>query len=271
MADRVCLLELKRVFHLPFLVGIVGTAVCFYLDELEFIKMTINNPLVFTEGSVSCVLHYITGSYTFGGVFCSYLMPIFAAFSYSVSYCTEENNHMVSYKIARSGKKQYSFAKVLTTAVSGGLTTLLGMLFFAIALSTYLPLTTLQYIEESQILPFGSLLSRNGGLTFLMVVMYLITLSGALWAEAGLWVSAYLPNPYVALCFPMIFKFLMVQTGRLLRLPDAIRLDRLLSLNGRLMSDETTLVVVTGVVFALIVLMGGDFRRKIERRIENVS
>lgn len=271
MADKVCLLELKRVFHFPFLVGIVGTAVCFYLDELEFIKMTINNPMVFTEGSVSCVLHYITGSYTFGGVFCSYLMPIFAALSYSVSYCTEENNHMISYLISRSGKKQYSYEKVLTAAVSGGLTALLGMLLFVIALSTYLPLTTPQYIEETQMLPFGSLLSHSNGLPFLLVVMYLIALSGALWAEAGLWISAYLPNPYIALCFPMLFKFFIVQTGRLLRLPDALRLDRLLCANGIFFSEEITLVVVTVAVFSIIALMGGDFRRRIERRIENAS
>lgn len=271
MVDKVSSFELKRVFRLPFLVGIVGTAMCFYLDELEFIKMTINNPMVFAEGSVSCVLHYITGSYTFGGVFCSYLMPIFTALSYSVSYCTEENNHMISYIISRSGKRQYSCEKVLVTAASGGLTALLGMLLFVIVLSTYLPMTTPQYIEETQMLPFGSLLSRNSGIPFLMVVMYLIALSGALWAEVGIWISAYLPNPYVALCFPMLFKFLMVQTGRLLRLPDALRLDRLLCANGILLSEEVTLVVVTVAVLGMIALMGGDFRRRIERRIENAS
>lgn len=66
--------------------------------------MTINNPMALGEGSVSCVLHYITGGYVFGGVFCSYLMPIFAAIPYASSYCMEENDQFVAYKIVRSGK-----------------------------------------------------------------------------------------------------------------------------------------------------------------------
>lgn len=271
MADKIYLVELKRIFRLPFLVGIVGTALCFYLDELEFIKMTINNPMALVEGSVSCVLHYITGSYVFGGVFCSYLMPIFAALPHASSYCMEENDQFVAYKMARSGKKPYSSAKTLMTSVGGGLATLLGTLLFTIALSTYLPLTTPQYIVESQILPFGSLLSQNGGVPFLLIMTYLITLSGALWAEAGLWISAYLPNPYVSLCFPMLFKFLMAQTGRLLRLQDGLRLDRLLSANGIFISEGITLAVVTVAVVALIILMGKNFHRRTERRMENAS
>lgn len=271
MADKTYLVEVKRIFRLPFLIGVIGTALCFYLDELEFIKMTINNPMALGEGSVSCVLHYITGGYVFGGVFCSYLMPIFAAIPYASSYCMEENDQFVAYKIVRSGKKPYSSAKTLMTSVGGGLATLLGALLFVIALSTYLPLTTPQYILESQVLPFGYLLSQNSGVPFLLVVTYLVTLSGALWAEAGLWISAYLPNPYVSLCFPMLFKFLMAQVGRLLRLPDGLRLDRLLSANGIFVSEGITLVVVTVAVVALIVLMGKDFQRRAERRMENAS
>lgn len=271
MADKTYLVELKRIFRLPLLIGVIGTALCFYLDELEFIKMTINNPMALGEGSVSCVLHYITGGYVFGGVFCSYLMPIFAAIPYASSYCMEENDQFVAYKIVRSGKKPYSSAKTLMTSVGGGLATLLGALLFVIALSTYLPLTTPQYILESQVLPFGYLLSQNSGVPFLLVVTYLVTLSGALWAEAGLWISAYLPNPYVSLCFPMLFKFLMAQVGRLLRLPDGLRLDRLLSANGIFVSEGITLVVVTVAVVALIVLMGKDFQRRAERRMENAS
>jgi membrane protein len=271
MADKFCLLELKRIFRLPFFIGIVSSAACFYLDELEFIKMAINNPMVFEEGSVACVLHYITASYTAGGVFCSYLLPIFVSLSYSVSYCTEENNHMVGYIIFRSGKRKYGYAKTLTATISGGLTALVGSLLFVIVLSTRLPLTTPQYIVESQILPFSSLLSHGGGLLYLLVVIYLIALSGALWSEAGMWISAYLPNPYVVLSFPMLLKFLMVQTGRLLRLPDALRLDYLLSANARFFSDGITLVVVTFAVVGIVVLMGRDFQSKIEGRIENAS
>lgn len=111
MADKTYLVEVKRIFRLPLLIGVIGTALCFYLDELEFIKMTINNPMALGEGSVSCVLHYITGGYVFGGVFCSYLMPIFAAIPYASSYCMEENDQFVAYKIVRSGKNHIVLQK----------------------------------------------------------------------------------------------------------------------------------------------------------------
>lgn len=264
-------IEFVQILCPQLLLGIIGVALCFYLDALESIKSSINNPLIYGEYSVSCVLHYITEGYSFGGVFCTYLMPILTALPYAASYSVEESNYFVPYKIARSGKRHYSLAKILTAAVSGGLTALIGTLLFTLILSTYLPLVTPQDILETQVLPFGTLLFQGGGIPFLMVVMYLITLSGALWAESGLWISAFFPNQYVALCFPMLFKFLMTQTGRLLRLPDGLRLDKILCVRGTFLSDKITLVVASLTVLILITIMGRSFRKRIERRMEDAS
>ena len=87
----------------------------------------------------------------------------------------------------------------------------------------------------------------------------------------GLWISAYFPSSYVAVCAPFIFRFLLVQIGRLLNLPNGLRLDRLLVARGTIYSDFVTLVVTTATVLVLIFLCYRLFMKRMERRIWDVE
>lgn len=263
--------ELTHSLRPWLLLAAVGSALCIYLDSPVDIQTAIQSQMVRSETSVSCIVHYITMNYCLGGVFCSHLMPAFAALPYAACYAMEEEGNFVIYKIARSGKRPYSAAKLLAATACGFLSQVLGILIFTLVLSAYVPLTTPQDILESQFYTFSSLMSKAGGVPFLAVIAYMAALSGALWAGAGLWVSAYLPNRYIALCAPILLKFLLSQAGKLLGLPFALRLDELLCLRGQIVSDNITLAVTTAAVLILILLMGWDFRRRIERRMDSAS
>ena len=65
----------------------------------------------------------------------------------------------------------------------------------------------------------------------------------------------------------MIFEFFLVECGRLIRLPAALRLDLVLLARGTLFSDSATLVIVAVVVSSIIILCFKLFSARCERRL----
>ena len=263
--------DIHQGFRLKCIIAIFGVVVCLVLDNLESLKMTINNPLIYQEGSVMCVQYFYFNAVSFGGVFSSYLLPIMAAIPFAASYSIEQENRMVIYKIARSGKKQYFTSKILVSVLTGGTTIVVGSLLFILILATYLPIVTPGKVFEMTGFPYHNALANGNGLPYMAIALYLALLSGALWSSAGMCISAFLPSPYLAICFPMIFQFLVVELGRLLHLPNGLRLDMLLCGRGAFLSDGTTLIVVTIAVAVLIALFGKLFANRCERRLEGAS
>ena len=263
--------DIHQAFRLQCIIAIFGVVVCLVLDNLESLKMTINNPMIYQEGSVMCVQYFYFNAVSFGGVFSSYLMPIMAALPFAASYSIEEQNRLVIYKIARSDKKQYFTSKILVAALTGGITIVAGSLLFTLILATYLPIVTPGKVFEMTGFPYHNALAMGNGLPYMTIVFYLAFLSGTLWSSAGMCISAFLPNPYLAICFPMIFQFLVVELGRLLHLPNGLRLDMLLCARGTFLSNGMTLIVVTIAVAALIALFGKLFANRCERRLDCVS
>lgn len=259
--------DFRRGFGISFLFAVAGIVICLCFDSWETLKATINNPLIYGEYSGISVLYFYFNAISFGGVFSQYMFAILAALPFAANYSMEQQNGAVVYRILRSSKRNYCLTKILVSAISGGLTTLLGCLLFILALSTYLPLVTSQQIISMSGFPYASTLSIGGGIPYFMIALYLAFLRGALYSSVGMCVSAFLPNPYVAVCSPMIFAFLLVECGRLLQLPTALRLDLVLKARGTLFSNSATLVIVTVVVLSIIILCFKLFSVRCERRL----
>ena len=138
-------------------------------------------------------------------------------------------------------------------------------------LGTYLPIVTPEEILESKGIPFFHALTIGGGVPYLAIILYISFLSGALWGSVGLCTSAFFPSSYVAICAPFIFRFFLTQIGRLLKLPNGLRIEMLLCARGKIYSDSVTLIVTTMVVLALVFLSYRLFTERIERRIWNVE
>lgn len=259
--------NIRQGFGLSFLFAVAGIVICLCFDSWETLKATINNPLIYGEYANICVLYFYFNAISFGGVFSHYMLSILAALPFAANYSIEQQNGAVVYRILRSSKRNYCSTKILVSAISGGLTVCIGCLVFILALSTYLPLITSQKILELSDVPYAGTLSIGGGVPYFVISLYLAFLRGALYSSVGMCVSAFLPNPYIAVCSPMIFEFFLVECGRLLRLPAALRLDLILSARGTLFSDSATLVIVTIVILSIIILCFELFSARCERRL----
>ena len=259
--------DLFQGFRLHFLLSVVGVFLCLVLDNGEFLRNSIHNPYAdpYAEGSILCVLYFYFNAVSMGGVFSAYVIPILAAVPYAASYALEAENRMVIYKAVRAGNRSYFRSKILVSALTGGACTALGSLLFMGALSTYFPITTPAMLHSAQAFPYHQLLK----LGFPWVLIYLSFLSGSLWAVTGMCISAFLPSPYLAMCFPMIFQFLLVEAGRLLGIPSEYRLDLLLNGRSGLGSDSGTLLFLTILTVGAVILSGILFRKQCERSLQN--
>lgn len=263
--------DLRQAFRQPFLLAVLGVSLCFVLDNVQDLGFVIHGDPELLKNSGICVQYFYFQAVFLGGVFCSYLLPILTAVPYAASYSLELQNRVLIYQITRGHKRSYFTNKVLATALSGGLAASLGSLLFMLALAVKIPIITPISLFEMQDFPYVGALSVHGGLPYLMIVVYLLFLSGALWSSAGLCISAFLPNPYLAVCSPMMLQFFLVELGRLLHLEHHQRLDMLLCGRSELHSDAFTLVLLTVAVCLLVTGFGIVFTKRCERRLENAS
>lgn len=263
--------DLKMGLKRPFLLAVFGVVLGFCFDNWQDLRNSINNPLISGENPPICVMYYFFNSFSFGGVFSEYFAAIMAAIPFAANYCHETEGGVSIYKISRCGRCAYVRSKFLVASMLGGLTLSLGGLIFILVLATYLPLVTPEQIFETSWLPFSRALSIGNGAPYFVIVLCISFLGGALWGSVGLCASAYFPSVYVAVCAPFIFRFVLVQIGRLLKLPSGLRLDQLLEARGIIYSDRVTFIVTTALVLALIFLCYRLFCMQLERRIWDVE
>lgn len=263
--------DIQQAFGLPFIFSVIGIVFCFCCDNWTSLENSFGNPLIYSENSIVCVQYFFFNAFSFGGVFIGYFSCMLSAIPFSASYSVEQHGGITAYKVARCGKHQYALSKMLVSALSGGAAFSLGSAIFITALSTYLPLVTSQKLEESVWIPYYNALVAGNGVLYFVIMLYITFLSGALWSCLGLCISAYFPSPYVAICAPLIIRFLLVQVGRMLKLSDNLRLDRIMTARGTIYSDVVTLIVLTVVVVLLIGLCYNLFLKRMIRRLENAE
>lgn len=268
---RTVIADLKLGLKVPFILAILGVTLGYVFDNWMDLQISINNPLINNDESPICVLYYVYNSFSFGGVFTAYFSIIMAAIPFAANYCSEQDGGLSIYKISRCGCRAYVRSKFLVTSALGGMTVFLGCLLFMVILGTYLPIITLEKLHESQGIPFYHALTVGNGALYLVIILYISFLGGALWGSVGLWISGYFTSSYVAVCAPFLVRFVFVQVARILQLPDELRLDRMLSARVTILSDFVTLILTTAIVIVLILLCCHLFSKQVERNIWNVE
>ena len=255
--------DLRGTINISFFIAVLGIALCFCLDNWETLKVSPNS-----KGSSLCVFYFFFNSYSFGGVFMAYFSSLLAALPFAARYSHEYRGGLYIYAISRCGKRRYARSKLLAAGLSGGATMFLGGLIFIIVLATYLPIITPSRLKDFQGMPYYNALANGSGLGYFAATLYLSFLSGVLWGCVGMCVSAFLPDPYVAICAPMVLNFIFVEFGRLTGLPPSLRLDLLLRARGSFISDAVTLALLTLLVFSLCWLFYRLFLRRVSLGLE---
>lgn len=263
--------DFKLGLKLPFLLAVCGVVLGFCFDNWQDLRNFAFSPQTSGDTPTVCVMYYFFNSFSFGGVFSEYFAAIMAAIPFAANYCDEVNGGMLTYKIARCGKDTYARSKFVVASILGGATFALGSLTFILALAIHLPLVTPDQIFETSWLPFSWALTVGNRALYFAIVLCICFLGGSLWGSVGLCASAYFPSSYVAVCAPLIFRFVLVQIGRLLNLPGWLRLDLLIAARETVYSDAVTFLVTAAYVLALILLCYRLFCMRLERSVWNVE
>ena len=263
--------DTRQAMGLPFWLAVFGSGLCIVLDTVQDMRFALLGPREIVAQTGYCIQYFYFHSLVFGGVFCGYLLSILAAIPYAASYSRELQWRVMLYALPRSGRKNYYRSKLLVTVLSGGLAVSLGLLCIFLLLGLRLPITNEMNLFELQDMPYAGYLTIHGGLPYLAIVAYLLFLQGMLWAGFGLCLSAFLPNPYLAICSPMMLQFTLVELGRLLHLPMEHRLDLLLCGRAALGSDEQTLCLLTLLVLISVIVFSLVFSWRCERRLHDAS
>jgi len=257
--------DFKRSLRLPSLFAVLAVIVGFIFDNYNDLRL-----LAFEQGRENLsVFYYHFNSVSFGGMFSTYLFALIAALPFAAEYAVERQSGMALYLVSRSGVTHYCISKMLTAAIAGGLALCLGSMIFVAALSTQLQLVRPSDLMEHAGLPYDSLLATGDGIQYFFAGWYLLFLNGALWASAAMCVSAFAQDRYVVIASPFLLCFLMVQFARLLRIPNAARLDMLLIGRAQWGSEIVSLLLVGTVIALLVAGLTFVFCRRVRGVVQN--
>lgn len=272
MEDKVFLnnlyADMKAAFRASFWVAVLGIALCFCMDNWSDLMALFTATNIYGKSSVFYVHYYVFNAYSFGGVFVGYFACMLAAVPYATSYSCDEYGGITIYIVQRTALKNYAKSKILATAFSGGMAFLLGTVLFIFPLLFFLPVVTPQKLLESQDFPYYFALQSGSGICYIIIILGMTFLSGALSSCVGLCVSAWYPNACVAICAPLLFQLVLVEIGRLFCFPSGVRLDRILKARGVFISDGLTLFITPLVVLGLCYACYRLFLHRIANRIE---
>lgn len=135
------------------------------------------------------------------------LIAIFAALPFAANFAEEWNNSSTILISTRCGERKYIFANVSCVFISSTLVAFLGTMIFAVALSFFMPV----YIDDGNPLfpPYGELLTTDFPMLHIITEAFVFAVSCAVWSEAGLMLSAFFPNKYVAMLSPFVASYIV--------------------------------------------------------------
>ncbi len=159
--------------------------------------------------------------------------PALASIPYSFSFADDINNGFSRYVLTRKSKASYLKEKIICSSIIGGLAVSIPVAFL-IALSV---IFGKPYLPENVPTDFDTLFEKTifediqfvgGGLLICLIYFLLALIFGMLWSNVGLCVSAFIPNRYIAISFPIILYY---GSGMLLSAMDMVNISPLNTLS----------------------------------------
>ena len=127
-------------------------------------------------------------------------MPITASFPFVMSFINERNSGNMQYTISRTSRGKYYFSKFVSAVTSGGICTLLGVIFFGICVFILFPNV---YPTELTEWAFP-----NGVFVSLAKKLLSAFIYGMTSVLPAFFICSFCKNPYIVLCFPFMLKFI---------------------------------------------------------------
>lgn len=189
------------------------------------------------------------------------IIVLFTSFPFAANFCSEWNSNSCYYNIIRTTKGKYIRANIIAVSVSS---------FFVvfIALSIYTLYLSVKYgFYENTDSSLG-VYSDWGPKVFIFIKIFIYSLSAMSWVIFGYAISAIFPNPFVAICSPLILSYILeLVTIKNDFLPNLWHLS--LS-HSNISTDPLVVFVYTTFVFLFLsFLYALLFSKIVERRIRN--
>ncbi|MEA4897773.1 MAG: hypothetical protein VB067_13995 [Christensenellaceae bacterium] len=196
-----------------------------------------------------------------------WLAPALAALPFATSFSADWKSRSITAQWLRAGRRTYTRSKLIGAALTGGLACAGGLILFYLAL---LPGGHTDYYEAAfeSVGGMMEVLLNGQPVQYLAGLAVLKWLEGAYYGAAALAFSAFCPNVYLVLCFPI---FMHRLTSALMRWWQAPRWMNLAMLgNGEIgLALWPTLGVGAAVFLPLIVLGSAVFALGVRRRLEH--
>lgn len=130
---------------------------------------------------------------------------IFPLIPYATSFVDDVQSGYIKSILMRTGMKRYAKMRIMSVAVSGGLTIFLPFLMiFAIISVIGVPTTSENVSEVFLHLIWSPYVTVGGGILVMTAKLLLAFLFGAVWSLLGLLISTIVSNRYVTIIAPFV-------------------------------------------------------------------
>lgn len=251
------------ILSLRFLLSTLGLSCCYVLFIFSHISTMGGFANVLSEDFIS-VLYLMDVSIIGMGVnliiFC--VIPIIP---YGSSICYDLNEHFYQMWIIRTGVKQYVCSKFLACFCSGFLCLLMGQILTMFLLLGFAPLYNNLYDPANSYVVF-----LNDALYIKYVLVYFshISLTGALYATIGMFLSLFIANKMVVFSMPVLCYFAVLRILSTFFASAARAVSYITEVTYSEISPFSAfmkkLIIITGICLMLI----GISIRKMKKRVE---
>jgi hypothetical protein len=138
--------------------------------------------------------------------------PLLAALPFSARFCTELECGMIKPILLRQRSEKYLAQRFAVNGIAGGLSLALPKILLTITIIILgMPYRKEDVYEGFQTVCYGTVFEELqftwGGLGYILICIGLVFLSGAIWANIGLCMSAFIPNKILAVGFPIVIYY----------------------------------------------------------------
>lgn len=235
---------------------------CICLDTLEAV------PLIMNEQSSITVSYFVVNSLLFGGQFLPYFGFVFASGLIASENCRERLGGISRYLVGRMGIKRYTAVRAIYTYTGAASISTAGMLMFCSAAMCFQPFYSRTLDPEMCGFPYFAALSHGNGLWYLVIVLYLLALSGIFYAAIAMVCDAAFGNVYVTSASPLLASYLITRVLVLFHLPHELRFDLWLRARCVYHSEGMTLFLCTLIVIVAAVVCWRIYYRQMCKQFE---
>lgn len=134
----------------------------------------------------------------------SMFLPVSSAFPYITNLCAERNSGNIRFSIMRTGRLKYYFSKLGSALLSGGFSTLLGVVIYGCIVFMLFPDINAYAVTAEDMLFFFP----SGIAIFIAKTLIHSFLYGCISVMPAFFLSSFCRNPYIVLCVPFMVTYI---------------------------------------------------------------